>query len=175
MYKRILLAYNGTREGRVALFECAEVASFVKAETHLLAVAAPSASMFVEGFEGTTTEEGRAQAQKLMKNVLAEGLATLTQRGYSVMGHLAVGEPAAEICRVASELKCDLIVVGHRRKHSRLARWWRGSLSASLVDHAPCSVLIAIAPADASQAVGLGETTTRAVTRKTESDLATRS
>ena len=106
MYKKILMAYNGTHEGRIALFECAEMASFVKAETHLLAVGTPSMSMFVEGFEGTIPEQGSAQAQKLMKNVLAEGLAALTQRGYSVTGHLAVGEPVAEICRLASELKC---------------------------------------------------------------------
>jgi len=55
MYKRILLAYNGTHEGRIALFECAEIASFVKAETHLLAVATPSMSMYVEGFEGNVS------------------------------------------------------------------------------------------------------------------------
>ena len=96
MYKKILMAYNGTHEGRIALFECAEVASFVKAETHLLAVGTPSMSMFVEGFEGIIPEQGSAQAQKLMKNVLAEGLAALTQRGYSVTGHLAVGESGLE-------------------------------------------------------------------------------
>jgi nucleotide-binding universal stress UspA family protein len=155
MYKRILLAYNGTREGRIALFECAEIASFVKAETHLLAVAAPSISMYVEGFEGNVSEKGKAQEQKLMKNVLAEGLAALTQRGYSVTGHFAVGEPVEQICRAATELKCDLIVVGHKR-HSRLGRWWRGSLSSSLADHAPCSILIAMTPQDTAHPTGSG-------------------
>src|SRR5215471_4178192 len=149
MYRKILLAYNGTHEGRIALFECAEIASFIKAETHLLAVATPSMSMYVEGFEGNVSEQGRAQQQKLMKNVLAEGLAALTQRGYSVTGHLAVGEPVEEICRLATELKCDLIVVGHKKKHSRLGRWWRGSISSNLADHAPCSILIAMTAQDA--------------------------
>src|SRR5260221_5140593 len=113
-------------------------------------------SMFVEGVERTGREQGSPQEQKLMKNVLAEGLAALTQRGYSVTGHLAVGEPVEEICRLASELKCDLIVVGHKQKHSRLGRWWRGSFIASLADHAPCSILIAIAPTNASPATGPG-------------------
>src|SRR5258705_9723401 len=156
MYKKILLAYNGTHEGRIALFECAEVASFVKAQTHLLAVATPSMSMFVEGVERTGREQGSPQEQKLMKNVLAEGLAALTQRGYSVTGHLAVGEPAAEICRLASELKCDLIVVGHKRKHSRLGRWWRGSISANLADHAPCSIFFAMPPTASHAIIGPG-------------------
>src|SRR5262245_13413983 len=153
MYKRILLAYNGTEEGRIALFECAEIASFAKAETHLLAVARPSTSMYVEGFEGSS-DQG-TQQQKLMKNVLAEGLAALTQRGYSVTGHFAAGEPVEQICRVATELKCDLIVVGHKHKHSRLGRWWRGSIS-NLADHAPCSILIAMTPRDAPHATGSG-------------------
>ena len=156
MYTRILMAYNGTHEGRIALFECAEMASFAKPETHLLAVGTLSMSMFVEGFEDTIPEQGSAEAQMLMKNVLAEGLTVLTQRGYPVTGHLAVGEPVAEICRLASELKCDLIVVGHKRKHSRLGRWWRGSISTSLADHAPCSIPIAMAPTGASNAIGPG-------------------
>ena len=51
MYKRILMAYNGTREGRTALFACAEIAAFGHAETHLLAVASMPSSMFLtEGF-----------------------------------------------------------------------------------------------------------------------------
>ena len=157
MYKRILLAYNGTEEGRIALFECAEIASFAKAETHLLSVATPSASMYVEGFEGIASEQG-TQQQKLMKNVLAEGVSSLhsTQRGYSVTGHFAVGEPVEQICRVATELKCDLIVVGHKHKHSRLGRWWRGPISSNLADYAPCSILIAMTPRDASHATGSG-------------------
>ena len=39
MYKKILMAFNGSREGRSALLESAEIAAFIKAETHLLAVA----------------------------------------------------------------------------------------------------------------------------------------
>ena len=51
MYKRILMAYNGTHEGRTALFACAEIAAFAKADTHLLAVASMPSSMFLtEGF-----------------------------------------------------------------------------------------------------------------------------
>jgi nucleotide-binding universal stress UspA family protein len=149
MYKRILLAYNGTHEGRTALFECTDVASFEAAETHLLAVAIPPPLMFVEGFEGTVTDPGNIQEKERMEKVLAEGIAALEARGFNVTGHLATGEPVDEICRVAAELKCDLIVVGHEQKHSFLSRWWRGSVSANLLDHAPCSILIAMTPARA--------------------------
>ena len=81
-----------------------------------------------------------------MQGVLDEGLSTLKERGFSVAGHLAVGEPVEEICRLASEVKCDLIVVGHKQKQSFAARWWRGSVGATLLDYAPCSLLVALAP-----------------------------
>ncbi len=147
MYKRILLAYNGTHEGRTALFECTDVASFANAEIHLLAVATPPPMMFVEGFEGIVPDPGNLEEGKRMEKVLAEGLAGLKDRGQAAIGHLATGEPVAEICRVAAELACDLIVVGHEQKQSFLGRWWRGSVSTTLLDHAPCSILIAMTPA----------------------------
>jgi nucleotide-binding universal stress UspA family protein len=142
MYKRILMAYNGTREGKTALLACTEIAAFDRAETHLLAVASMPSSMFLT--EGFLPEELIEEEKKRMQDVLDEGLATLKQRGYSVGGHLAVGEPVEEICRLAAELKCDLIVVGHKQKQSFAARWWRGSVGATLLDYAPCSVLVAM-------------------------------
>lgn len=142
MYRKILMAYNGTREGRAALIECAEVAAFAKAETHLLAVATMPSSMFLT--EGFLPEELIEEEKKRMQEVLDEGLASLKQRGFSVQGHLAVGEPVDEICRTARELECDLIVVGHQQKQSFAARWWSGSVGATLLDYAPCSVLIAL-------------------------------
>src|SRR5262245_26904136 len=114
MYKKILLAYNGTAEGRAALLACAELAAFIKAETHLLAVASLPSSMFLT--EGFLPEEIIEEEKKRMQRVLDEGLASMTTRGFSVTGHLALGEPVEEISRLATELACDLIVVGHKQK-----------------------------------------------------------
>jgi nucleotide-binding universal stress UspA family protein len=55
-----------------------------------------------------------------------------------------VGEPVEEICRLAKSLSVDLIVVGHNQNTSFAARWWKGSVGASLLDYAPCSLLIAL-------------------------------
>jgi nucleotide-binding universal stress UspA family protein len=144
MFKRILMAYNGTREGRAALFACAEVAGFAHGETHLLAVATMPSSMFLT--EGFLPEELIEEEKKRMQEVLDEGLATLQSRGFTVTGHLAVGEPVEEICRVAKEVDADLIVLGHKQKQSFGARWWRGSVGATLLDFAPCSLLVALTP-----------------------------
>lgn len=54
---------------------------------------------------------------------------------------LAMGEPASEICRIASEEKADLIVLG---THGRtgLFRLLMGSVAESVLRHAPCPVLV---------------------------------
>src|SRR5258708_39878775 len=72
-----------------------------------------------------------------------EGIAQLKKKGFTVAGHLAVGEPVEEICRLAADLKCDLIVVGHKQKAAFGSRWWRGSVGKTLLDHAPCSIFVA--------------------------------
>lgn len=141
LYEKILLAYNGTVEGRAALLASEKLADFAGRQIHLLAVASMPSSMFLtEGFvpeELIETEKARMQA------ILEEGLATLRANKLSVTGHLAVGEPVEEMARLARELECDLIMVGHKQT-AGWARWWQGSISRNLVDHAPCSVLITI-------------------------------
>jgi nucleotide-binding universal stress UspA family protein len=141
-YRKILLAYNGSAEGKRALLECAELANFLGAETHLLAVATMPPSLFLT--EGFVPEELLQEEKKRMQQILDEGIRTLTGRGFNATGHLAVGEPVEEICRCAKELSVDLIVIGHNQKTSFAARWWKGSVGASLLDHAPCSILIAM-------------------------------
>jgi nucleotide-binding universal stress UspA family protein len=141
-YRKILLAYNGSAEGKLALLECAELANFLGAETHLLAVASMPPSLFLT--EGFVPEELLEEEKKRTQTVLDEGIASLKTMGFDAKGHLAVGEPVEEICRLAKELAVDLIVVGHNQKTSFAARWWKGSVGASIIDYAPCSLLVAL-------------------------------
>src|SRR5690349_20911216 len=141
-YRRILLAYNGTHEGKRALFEAADLAGFLNAETHLLAVASMPPSLFLT--EGFVPEELLEEEKKRTQTVLDEGIRSLRERGFNAQGHLAVGEPVEEICRLAKSLGVHLIVVGHNQTSSFAARWWKGSVGATLLDYAPCSLLIAL-------------------------------
>jgi nucleotide-binding universal stress UspA family protein len=49
-----------------------------------------------------------------------------------------------EVVRLAKGLGVDLVVVGHNQHSSFAARWWKGSVGATLLDHAPCSILVAL-------------------------------
>ena len=141
-YRKILLAYNGSQEGKRALLECADLASFLQAEAHLLAVASMPPSLFLT--EGFVPEELLEEEKKRTQQVLDEGVKTLEGKGFKAKGILAVGEPVEEICRVAKEIGAELIMIGHNQKTSFAARWWKGSVVGVLIDYAPCSVLIAL-------------------------------
>ena len=142
MYKRILLAYDGSESGRRALLECGDVANLMKADIKLLAVTPSMPPVYVgEGFIPTDTLDAEKERYR---DVLDDGLRQLEASGFSCQGQLSFGEPVDEIARVAKEWDADLIVMGHRRAEGWAERWWRGSVSKSLVEISPCSVLIAV-------------------------------
>src|SRR5207237_7364462 len=97
-YRKILLAYNGSHEGKRALLECADLAAFLKAETHLLAVASMPPSLFLT--EGFVPEELLEEEKKRTQTVLDEGIRTLRDRGFNAMRHLTVADPLEEVCRI---------------------------------------------------------------------------
>ena len=144
MYKRILLAYDGSDAGQKALLDCQDLAQWSGAELALISVM-PSAMSFV-GLEGGVYDiELEEREKKKYRAVLDEGLRRLSDAGYAARGELVAGEAVDEITRAARKLQADLIVVGHKHLDSWAARWWRGSISGAMIEHAPCSVLVVIA------------------------------
>lgn len=142
MYNTILMAFDGSREGRHALTEGAEMARLCGSKVHLLAVMRLSVAA-MNLMEGGYPEAALEQDLAAADAVLADGVNELRRRGLEVEGYRRVGEPVEEIAVLAEEINADLIVLGHRRC-GRLARWWRGSVGSSLLDRSRASILIAI-------------------------------
>jgi len=140
MYQRVLLAYDGTREGRGALREGAIVARTFGARVFLLCVVPESASGRIP--EGAA---GVVQAQEAYQELFDEAMTWMKGVGFDLSGRIAVGEPAQQISLHARQFNADLVVVGHR-KRSLLERWWSGTTGAYLVDHLGCSILVARRP-----------------------------
>ncbi len=143
MYKRILLAYDGSEAGQKALLDCRELAQWNNPELVLVAVM-PSMMAFV-GLEGGVydTELENRERQKF-EAILSDGLKRLEAEGFKASGQLLTGEAIEEITNYARKVQSDLIVVGHKHLDSWAARWWRGSISGALIEHSPCSVLCVI-------------------------------
>lgn len=139
MYRKILLAYDGSLEGRRALDEGAMLARLCNAEVLLLAVVDLSAGIVMA--EGTAPGVAEHQRQ-VYAQILADGADRLKALGFSVDTRLEFGNPAQEIALTARHWSADLVVAGHRRQ-SAFARWWSGSVGSSLLDDLPCSLLVA--------------------------------
>jgi nucleotide-binding universal stress UspA family protein len=143
MYKKILLAYDGSDAGQKALLDCRDVVQWGQAELHLVAVM-PSAMSFV-GLEGGVYDvELEEREKKKYRGVLEDGLRRLEESGWSAHGEVVTGEAIEEITKYARKIAADLVIVGHKHLDSWAARWWRGSISGALIEHAPCSVLVVI-------------------------------
>ena len=63
MYQRILVAYNGTPESRVALEECLKLAPATNASVHLLAVVSPPPYLLVGEFAAAAQFRVRPSAE----------------------------------------------------------------------------------------------------------------
>ncbi len=143
MYKRILLAYDGSASGQQALLASHEIAQWSHAELTLIAVMAlPLTTIGPESgvFNPTLLES----EENRFKTILESGLRQLAEAGMKASGEVLTGDAVHEISRCAKRIGADLIVVGHRHLDSWAARWWHSSVSRSLIELAPCSVLVVI-------------------------------
>lgn len=140
MYRNILLAYDGSREGREALQQGARLASLCGAKVVLLTVVDTSGAMLpVEGISFPDDHDVRQS-----NATLEEGKRHLHEWGVVGNVNLRYGNPAEQIASSARELGADLVIIGHRNQSS-LWRWLNGSTGASVVNRVSCSVLVAIA------------------------------
>ena len=139
MYEKILLAYDGTLEGAIALREGAILAKQCGAAVFLLSVAPDSSG--VQMAEGVYAGAVTAHTSRY-REVLERGVDRLTRLGMHPVARLAMGDPAKVICAFAKEVGADLIVVGHA-KRGLIERWWSGPTGAYICDYVNCSLLIA--------------------------------
>lgn len=138
MYRTILLAYDGSVEGRLALREGARLAQVCKARVVLVAVVEPVPEFYADVGGVYIPPDGTADVQ----NILDQGLERLRRMGLVPEGRLERGQPVDRITTIAREIEADLVVVGHH-KQGVMARWLRGSVTAALTDSLNCSLLVA--------------------------------
>lgn len=144
MYRNVLLCYDGSREGRRALKQGADVVMCMKSEAYLLAICQHGASGAIpEAVNPMMMEHEDSRAQSL----LDEGVQWLRERGVTAHGSLEYGNAVDCISRAAQRVNADLIVLGHKSR-GRLARWWTESDEESLLGRVSCAILVAMAPGE---------------------------
>ena len=139
MYTTILLCYDGSREGRLALREGAKLAQITGAAVHLLAVVETASG---SALAQAANAEALRRQQSDFEAILEEGRQRLTEIGLAPVVRLEFGSPVATITRIAGEVEADLVIVGHHRD-GFWSHWLRRSVTGELVDSLSCSLLLA--------------------------------
>lgn len=136
MYKKLLVAYDGSAGARAALSQSLVLAGILGSEVWALWVRETVPYLAETNREGTVEEEaGRAYLQKLKIEL------ETAERGEELKVHLhsQAGHPAEKILRYAMEGAFDLIVLG---SHGHSAGQSLGHTTDRVSERAPCSVLI---------------------------------
>jgi nucleotide-binding universal stress UspA family protein len=79
----------------------------------------------------------------LAEDVLSQARSLLATDGPPLQTRVRVGHPAVEITREAEEGRYDLIVVDSKPNRNSVAGFLRASTMERIVQHAPCSVIVA--------------------------------
>jgi len=144
MFRKIVLAYDGSEGARLALDRTVKIAGGAQ----VLVLAVGRIPEYAETV--SEVEEAKEQAGRHFRTAVEQAVGTLRAGGVSAEGHLDYGKVGDTIVRHAEEIGADLIVVG-TNPHTALKRRVLGASADKIVDHAHCSVLVvrAVHPAAA--------------------------
>jgi nucleotide-binding universal stress UspA family protein len=136
---KILLATDGSREAELAARTAADLAQKTDSELHVVHVlASPLATHDPSSFE----PEVWARLEQTERKTLEDVVGKIEASGGEVEGsHLTAGRPEAEIVTLAEQIGAGLIVMGSRGVGG-IRRALMGSVSASVLKHAHCPVLM---------------------------------
>jgi nucleotide-binding universal stress UspA family protein len=139
----ILLATDGSDEGKLATQAAAELSRDTGSEVHVVYVLPTPAQLIGHHLYSDEIRESLiGGAERDAETFLKEQAEQIGSDGGKVAEtHLRSGDPDKEILRAAEALGVGLIVVGSRGLGA-LSRALMGSVSDSVVKHAHCPVLV---------------------------------
>jgi nucleotide-binding universal stress UspA family protein len=143
MYKKIILAYDGSYEGQRDLLECKEIDQWFSAEIKLVGVMPYLyASMPTDKAIPLPNYEIELDFER-KKSILNQGVRKLTTLGFNVTGDVLIGNVALEIANYSLKYRADLIVLGHQQHKDSLQRWDNNNFK-TILELTHCSILIVI-------------------------------
>ncbi len=135
---KILVAHDGSAHADKTLQEASRMALQMAAEITIITVAPDLCLTEVSDSECKSISDSLyTEAEGVMKKVTDE----LATRGIKAEVVIKDGHPAEMIIDTAKEIGADLIVVGSHGRHGA-QRFFLGSVSSKVVEHAPCHVLV---------------------------------
>ncbi|CAN5612831.1 MAG: universal stress protein [Pyrinomonadaceae bacterium] len=144
---KVLFATDGGKQCDAAIGALKLLALKEADELKIISVvdmALPMAIDIYGGYLPDTTDlekTARDNASKILSETSEKLKGFADATGIAVSGEILFGSPDSRIVQTAEEWKADLIIVGSHG-YSRWERLLLGSVSDSVVHHAPCSVFV---------------------------------
>ena len=152
---RILLALDGSSSSDAACHLVRSLTWPAGSTIQVVAVAEPAAELLAPlVVSAPTVGSYDQQTSDELELVLDAAVAWLERSALAVERAVLHGRPATLIVERAAEFHADLVVIGSRGR-GPLTSMLLGSVSAEVVDHAPCPVLVVRAPAAESVLVAV--------------------
>ena len=137
MFQKIVVAIDGSPASEKALAAAVDLAAHYRADLVALGVAeVPEVVGLVD-----EVDEVRQQAEGHFRQIGAAAVGYAASRGVRLRSVVLRGHAADAIVRYAEAEGVNLVVVG-QHGHSRIARFFLGSTTDRVSEHAPCTVLI---------------------------------
>ena len=145
MFKTILVAVDGSEISRRALEEALAVARAMQASVHAVHVVQTGMypTLILNELEPPDIAQQAVldSLEREADEILADAERRATAAGAKLAIHKHWGHPGAEITALAQELGADLTVVGSHGR-GRVDRFFLGSVSSYVVDHATSTVMV---------------------------------
>ncbi len=137
MFKKILIANDGSEGAARALSAAIKLAKEQEAELHMISVEE------MPRFPASIDEviEEKAEANHVYEAVMSRSVAQAQAAGIKLYPHVLVGHPVSSIAEFIEQEDFGLLVIGYMG-HTALYNRIIGSTTDRLVEHAPCNVLV---------------------------------
>lgn len=139
MFRKVLVAIDGSSQSRLALSTAIDVAKVWKAEIHAAYVI--EIGLFSSLPVDNTWEVMYSLLDKEGKEILDDAIAAGAEAGVPLTTHLRQGHAGQELLNLAEEIGADLIVLGSLGK-SGIERLLIGSVSSFVVTNSPVTTMV---------------------------------
>ena len=140
MFKKIAVAYDGSREAGRALAVAIQLAKSFGVELQTITVMdrLPAYAAFATTADPAMLNTLNDDRSKYYEQLQATARELAQREGVQLATHLADGEAVDRIVQFVCAQKIDLLVIGLHRRHDRISRIW--STVYTIAQNVPCSV-----------------------------------
>lgn len=138
MFKKILVAYDGSEGAKKALKTAINIAKEYNAELHSISV-----EEGIPHYAATIgeVEEFRKEANEYFKKINEEAIEEAKKAGIKLHVKVQAGHEVETIVHYAKEGNFDLLVIGFMGHSKIFGRVW-GSTSQNITKLSPCTVMV---------------------------------